>query len=29
VFEPRPGAWGQRRVPIWLDEDRTFQRAPI
>jgi pyruvate formate lyase activating enzyme len=27
VFDPHPGTWGQRRVPVWLSGERTLQPA--
>jgi pyruvate formate lyase activating enzyme len=28
VFEARHGTWGQRRVPVWLGREQTFQPSP-
>jgi pyruvate formate lyase activating enzyme len=27
VFEARPGTWGQRRMPVWLGREQTFQAS--
>jgi pyruvate formate lyase activating enzyme len=29
VFDPRPGTWGQRRLPVLLGRDQTPQRPRL